>query len=111
MAIASVVYDPTTRSVRITPETPLAIGSFFRLLANGPGARGITNRTGTVLDGDRNGLPDDIYESLIGRGTHTRPRSLQVGVTTPKPPKFHRAAGLPAGVAGKHTTINIVVNN
>ena len=111
VAIASVVYDPTTRSARITPKTPLAIGSFFRLLANGPGARGITNRTGTVLDGDRNGLPDGIYESLIGRGTHTRPRSLQVGVTTPKPPKFHRAARFPGGVAGKHTTINIVVNN
>jgi uncharacterized repeat protein (TIGR01451 family) len=111
LAIASAIYDPVTRSVKITPKKPLAIGFYYQVVANGPGAPGITDLAGNVLDGDRNNLPDGIYQSLIGRGTHNRSIALQEGVTKPKPkPPVKHPVAQPAKPA-KHTTINIVVNN
>ena len=86
---------PLSQSVTLTPTRPLPIGRFFRLQANAPGGPGLTGADGSVLDGDFNGLPDGIYEALIGRGTHTRPRRLQRGpLATASPP-----AAVPGGLA------------
>lgn len=85
VAIASAVYNPATRSVTLTPRQGLSVGRFYKVVVNGPGAPGLVDSTGNVLDGERNGLQNGIYKSLIGRGTKTRPIDLQIGVTRPKP--------------------------
>ena len=114
VALDSAVYDPTTRSVRITPAKGLKIGHYYSLVVNGPGAPGVVNLNGVVLDGDLNGLPDGIYNSLIGRGTHSRPRKLQLGVVGSAPKVHHRPVRHTVKVPRtptKPTTVNVVVNN
>lgn len=69
-----------------------------------------------VLDGDRNDLADGVYSSLIGRGTHDRPQAMQVGASTPKPPKPRGEVAPPKARVAKpkpprFTTVNVVVNN
>ncbi len=86
VSLASATYDPVTRSVTLVPSSPLAVGRFYQLTVNGPGAPGITDNGGIPLDGDRNGLAGGIYTSLFGRGTRTQPTSLQIGATVPQPP-------------------------
>ena len=83
LRLRSASYDSTSQSVTLTPAQPLAIGRFYHLAANAPGGPGLVGADGTPLDGDLNGLPDGIYDSLIGRGTHTRPRALQRTPLTP----------------------------
>jgi uncharacterized repeat protein (TIGR01451 family) len=85
VAINSAVYDPVTRSVTLTFKKGLSIGRFYKIVVNGPGAPGLVDTSGNVLDGERNGLQNGIYQSLVGRGTTTRPIALQIGVTRPKP--------------------------
>jgi uncharacterized repeat protein (TIGR01451 family) len=93
VAITSAKYNAVTRSVTLSFKTSLKIGRFYKIVANGPGAPGLVDTNGNVLDGENNGLQNSIYESLIARGTTTRPVPLQVGVTkpqpTPKPPAKH----------------------
>ena len=84
VAIGSVRYNPTTRGVLLTFAQGLSIGRFYKVVVNGPGAPGLVDTAGNVLDGEGNGLQNSIYESLIGRGTTTRPVALQVGVPKPK---------------------------
>ena len=94
VAIASASYNPATRSVTLAIRQGLSVGRFYKIVVNGPGAPGLVDSAGNVLDGERNGLQNSIYESLIGRGTKARPIALQVGVPKPKPahqaPTKHR---------------------
>jgi uncharacterized repeat protein (TIGR01451 family) len=83
--ITSAKYNAVTRSVTLGFKNGLSIGKFYKVIANGPGAPGLVDVNGNVLDGENNGLQNSIYESLIARGTTTRPISLQVGVPKPKP--------------------------
>ena len=85
VAISSAFYDPVTRSLILTFKTGLSIGRFYKIVVNGPGAPGLIDTYGNVIDGERNGLQNGIYRSLIGRGTTTRPIDLQIGVPRPKP--------------------------
>ncbi len=84
--LASATFDPATETVTLVPRKPLAIGRFYELILDGPRTPGITDASVIPLDGDRNGLADGIYTSLFGRGTPTRPNSLQIGATVPQPP-------------------------
>jgi hypothetical protein len=90
VAIASASYNVATRSVTLTPRPGLSVGRFYKLVVNGSGAPGLIDSSGNVLDGEQNGLQNSIYQSLIGRGTKTRPIALQVGV--PKPQPVHHSA-------------------
>lgn len=87
--LASAVYDARRRTVTLTLKQSLTLGRFYQITVNGQGASGMTDTAGNVLDGDRNGLPDGIYESLIGRGTEVRPvpfqRSQLVPIPSPRP--------------------------
>ncbi len=85
VALSSIRYDAGRRTVTLTPKRPLQLGVFYQVTVNGAGAPGVTDTSGNVLDGDRNGLPDGIYESLIGRGTHERPRQFQRDQLIPQP--------------------------
>ena len=85
VTLSSVRYDAGRRTVTLTPKRPLQLGVFYQVTVNGAGAPGVTDTSGNVLDGDRNGLPDGIYESLIGRGTHERPRQFQRDQLIPQP--------------------------
>jgi uncharacterized repeat protein (TIGR01451 family) len=84
--LASARYDPRRRTVTLTPQRPLPVGQFYQLTANGKGASGLTDTSGNVLDGDQNGLPDGIYQTLIGRGTKVRPFTFQRSQLIPIPP-------------------------
>ena len=83
--IISATYDAVSRSITLVFGKPLSLGRFYKIVVNGPGSPGLVDPAGNVLDGERNGLQNGIYTSLIGRGTTTRPISLQIGVPRPKP--------------------------
>jgi uncharacterized repeat protein (TIGR01451 family) len=85
VALSAIRYDAGRRTVTLTPQRPLKLGVFYRITVNGTGAPGLTDTSGNVLDGDRNGLPDGIYESQIGRGTHVRPTRFQRDQVIPLP--------------------------
>jgi uncharacterized repeat protein (TIGR01451 family) len=96
LPIGAAAYDAESRTVTLTPRTPLRLGTFYQLTVNGTGAPGITDASGNVVDGDQNGLPDGIFRSLVGRGTPTRPVDLQRGL--PTPPRLRRTRrAVPAG--------------
>jgi uncharacterized repeat protein (TIGR01451 family) len=89
--LASAQYDPSSRTVTLAPASPLPLGRFYEITANGQGASGLTDTSGNVLDGDQNGYPDGIYKSFIGRGTPTRPIPFQRSqfIPIPPPPPHH----------------------
>ena len=90
ISLSSVRYDAGRRTVTLTPNRTLNLGVFYQLTVNGAGAPGVTDTAGNVLDGDRNGLPDGIYESQIGRGTHVRPTRFQRDQVIPLPGPIRR---------------------
>jgi uncharacterized repeat protein (TIGR01451 family) len=90
VAFSSIRYDAGRRTVTLTPSRPLKLGVFYQVTVNGVGAPGVTDTAGNVLDGDRNGLPDGIYESQIGRGTHVRPTRFQRDQVIPLPGPIRR---------------------
>ena len=96
--LASAVYNSTSRSVTITPRGALSVGRFYKLVVDGPGAPGIEDTFGNVLDGAGNGTQDSIFESLIGRGTATRPSALQSGGSA-----SHTSVKAASGKAKVHT--------
>jgi hypothetical protein len=65
--IKSIAYDPTLHTVTITPQTTLKLAHFYRLAVDGPGAPGVMDPSGNVLDNDA------PYVAFISRGTHLRP--------------------------------------
>lgn len=103
IAIASAVYNASRRTVTLTPQQPLPLGRFYQLTVNGRGASGTTDPTGNVLDGDRNGLPDGIYASILGRGTSVRPVQFQRDQNVPIPPPAGRLRSTPQGPARRLT--------
>jgi hypothetical protein len=100
IAVRSATYDPLSRTVTLIPSRPLPLGRYFLIQANAPGGPGLTGEDGAVLDGDFNGLPDGIYEDLIGRGTHTRPQRLQRGPISRQLPPAVPPAFLPPAPPG-----------
>ncbi|WP_435009758.1 hypothetical protein P12x_001003 [Tundrisphaera lichenicola] len=92
VAIATVTYDAVTRSVTLIPKKPLSIGRFYKLVVNGPGAPGLVDKSGNVLDGVGNGLQNSIYTSLFSRGTKNRPNDVQYRTATPQPPTMKASA-------------------
>jgi uncharacterized repeat protein (TIGR01451 family) len=100
IGVRSVSYDPLSRTVTIVPSRPLQLGRYFLLQANAPGGPGLTGEDGSLLDGDFNGLPDGIYEDLIGRGTPTRPQRLQRGPISRSVPPGAPPSPLPPAPLG-----------
>ena len=92
--LKSASYDVNSRTVTLTPDQPLQIGQFYQLTVNGEARPGLTDVAGNLLDGDVNGLPDGILNTLVGRGTSTRPVEQQLPVPVvpqePPPPAHHR---------------------
>ena len=101
--IALATYNPVTRTTTITFKSGLNIGRFYKVVANGPGAPGLVDLAGNVLDGENNGLSNGIYQSIIARGTTKRPVQLQVGVPKPKPTPVAKSSATSAHKASaKH---------
>ncbi len=113
VTLSSVRYDAGRRTVTLTPQRPLKLGVFYQLTVNGTGAPGVTDTSGNVLDGDRNGLPDGIYESQIGRGTHARPTRFQQDQVIPLPGPVrrtrpqHQPLPRPSGSSFSETYLNL----
>ncbi|QDV32285.1 DUF11 domain-containing protein [Tautonia plasticadhaerens] len=100
IGLRSVAYDPLARTVTLVPSRILPLGRYFLLQANAPGGPGLTGADGAVLDGDFDGLPDGIYEDLVGRGTPTRPRRLQRGPLSRELPPSAPPSPLPPAPIG-----------
>ena len=107
--LASVTYNPVTRSVTLTPKGGLSVGRFYKLVINGPGAPGITDISGNVLDGTRNGLQNTPFTSLIARGTVSRPIAVQVSAKTPysAPPHGSSKSSQPTAVQVKASCVKV----
>jgi hypothetical protein len=61
------VYDDSLRTVRLTPNTPLAANQFFQVTALG--TTSITDPAGNRLDGNRDGTAGDDFIASFARGT------------------------------------------
>ncbi|MEO6808560.1 MAG: Calx-beta domain-containing protein, partial [Isosphaeraceae bacterium] len=67
--IASVLYDPISNRVLLTPVRPLQANQLYRVVANaGPG--GLTDLAGNPLDGDANGVNGTNLVRTFARGTN-----------------------------------------
>jgi uncharacterized repeat protein (TIGR01451 family) len=92
--IKSLVYNSAMNTLTITPQTPLKLAHFYRLAVGGPGAPGVTDPSGNVLNGD---VP---YVSYISRGTHLRPDTDPRILRLPQFNAGHRLPHPPKHVAG-----------
>jgi virginiamycin B lyase len=63
--IASVVYDPSTLTVTITPAKRLNIHKSYLLTVMGTAPNGLTNTSGVLLDGGLTGQPGSDYVATI----------------------------------------------
>jgi virginiamycin B lyase len=63
--IASVVYDPLTLTVTITPAKRLNIHQSYRLTVVGTAPHGLTNTSGVLLDGALTGHPGSDYVATV----------------------------------------------
>lgn len=117
VALKSVDYDPSTRTVTLRPKQPLHIGTLYQLVVNGTGAPGVTDRSGNVVDGDLNGLPDGIFDIAIGRGTSQRPvqfqRNQKIPIPSPRRPAKPqpKVARTPQGPRAGRPVVNVQINN
>lgn len=67
--IVSVLYDPISNRVLLTPAHPLQANQIYRVAANaGPG--GLTDLAGNPLDGSGNGVNGTNLELTFARGTN-----------------------------------------
>jgi len=67
VTFAAPVYDDALRTVRLTPNTPLAANQFFLVTVNG--TTSVTDLAGNRLDGNLDGTSGDDFIASFARGT------------------------------------------
>jgi len=86
--INSATYNPTTRTVTLTPSRHLNWYRRYRITVNGTGAAGLTDLAGNLLDGNGDGRPGGDYVAIIrGYGL------ARIGRPHPKGPVSVRHTG------------------
>ena len=65
--LTSAVYDAATRTVTLSPNRLLNVHFRYRITVNGSPPLGLTDRFGTLLDGDRDGRPGGDFIRTFGR--------------------------------------------
>lgn len=63
------VYDAATNRVAIRPTQLINVHYNYTLVVNGMAPRGLTSNLGSLLDGDRDGLPGGNFRKFINFGT------------------------------------------
>ena len=80
VAIASAVYDPSTKSVTLSPASRLNVHYGYELIVRGTGSDPIKDGAGVAIDGAGNGTVGSDYETkitaanLVILGNHPRVR-------------------------------------
>jgi hypothetical protein len=72
VALRSVVYDTTARTVTLMTARRIPLGQFVRLVVNATPPQGVADLAGNALDGDANGTPGDAYDVTFARGSSLR---------------------------------------
>ena len=67
IALTSAVYDAATRTVTLLPARSLPLNARYRLVVNGSAPAGVTDTAGTLIDGNRDGLPGGDTTLDFGR--------------------------------------------
>jgi uncharacterized membrane protein len=91
IGIRSAVYNPTTRTVTLSPRRRLNVHRRFRLIVGGTTPRGVSGLAGDLLDGDRDGRPGGDFVTSITR-------RLLAGPVQPARQARH---GEPSGAGGR----------
>jgi uncharacterized repeat protein (TIGR01451 family) len=73
--VKSAALDPSGRIVVLTPAVRLPLFRTFKLTINGTGSHSVTDASGRLLDGDRNGVAGGAFASRINRGILAGPAS------------------------------------
>ena len=63
--VVSAIYDSVTHTVTLVPGERLSIHRKYRLSINGKAPSGLTNSSGTLIDGAGNGHPGTDYVTSI----------------------------------------------
>jgi hypothetical protein len=69
--IAAASYDPSTLTVTLTPNRPLPLNRFFRLVVKGATPGGLIDYSGDKLAGD-GANPGTDYTAMLARGTNLK---------------------------------------
>jgi hypothetical protein len=67
IGINSAVYDAATRTVTLSPNQLLNLNVTYQVTVNGSTAGGLTDRSGNLIDGDRDGRPGGDLSRTFGR--------------------------------------------
>ena len=66
--LLSPVYDPMTRTVTLTPTSPLRLGRLYRLTVDGQDSAGVVDESGGLLIGNTTAGPEGPWTSSVSRG-------------------------------------------
>ncbi len=80
VAVRSASYDATALTVTLTPARRLNIHRRFRLTVRGTSPGGLTDATGILLDGDRDGRPGGDYRASM-KGFGAAAQTLRAALT------------------------------
>jgi hypothetical protein len=69
LGLAAPAYDPSSNSVTLVPDQPLAAGHWYRVQVSGTGVAPIQDLAGNLLAGAGPSRAGTDYVALIGRGT------------------------------------------
>ena len=83
--IRSAAYDPTSRTVTLTPARRLYLFGQYQLVVNGTSPTGVSDIYGNLLDGAGTGRPGSDYVRVFGQ-------EVLVGQAPPAGPRAHAAA-------------------
>jgi hypothetical protein len=67
IGLNSAVYDAATRTVTLSPNQLLSLNFSYQVTVNGSAPGGLTDRSGNLIDGDRNGQPGGNFTTTFGR--------------------------------------------
>ena len=86
VAIASAVYDASTRSVTLSPVTRLNVHYAYNLIVRGTGTDPVEDQVGDAIDGANDGKTGTDYQTkitaanLVILGNHPRVQKTLAGI-------------------------------
>ena len=78
IALSAALYDAPTRTVRLRLRKPLAVSQLSKAQLTVSGGTSLTDLSGNLLDGDRDGRPGGNYLGLLSQAT---PRSAATSMS------------------------------
>src|SRR5262249_22247930 len=100
--ISSAVYDPTSHTVTLRPKARVNLHKLYTLTVVGTGARGMSDSSGTLLDGASNGKPGSNFVTKLTEA------NLVIGGSVPGGPVSQKHPSRSAAKLSAHHSASLV---